>query len=82
MKLSARETAARLHYSMSSLRLMRLSGQIQGEKIGRDWFYEEVEVARVAALPRRPVGFPKGKTWQEIGRTSRRTRTKSEMGPD
>lgn len=73
--LDAKTAAARLGYSMSHLRTLRLSGQIHGEQIGRDWFYEEQEVARVAALPRKPVGFPRGKTWEDIGRKTRFTRS-------
>lgn len=59
--LTAKQTAERLQYSISHLRNMRLAGRIKGKRIGRDYFYTEAEVERVAALPRPKPGWPKGR---------------------
>ena len=79
--LTAREAAERLHCSMSHLRALRLRDDIQAQKIGRDFFYGEEEVERVAKLPPRQAGFPKGRTWADIGRTSRYTRQSPPVKP-
>lgn len=73
--LSAREAAERLNCSMSHLRALRLRRDIPAQKIGRDFFYDEADVERVASLPPRPPGFPKGKTWADVGRAGRYTRS-------
>lgn len=66
---------------MSHLRALRLRGEISATKIGRDFFYDEADVARVAALPRRSPGFPRGRTWKDIGRAGRYTRSQPSDKP-
>ena len=58
--MTIKEAAIILNVSPSRIRHWLREGRLVGEHHGRDWWIEESEVKRFAALPR-PAGWKKGR---------------------
>ncbi len=55
--LTATETAQRLGIALATLRAQRLRGQIEGTKIGREYFYTESEIREYRRTIQSARGF-------------------------